>query len=54
VARVGHITSEYPNKRVVTLAEYQASFEDEMEVDVEEEKELYLNDALEEVIKGPN
>jgi len=32
--------------RVVTLTEYQASFEGEMEVDGKEEKEVYWNDAL--------
>jgi len=47
---LGHIASECPNKRVVTLAEYQASFEEEME----EEKELYLNETLEEVEEGPD
>ena len=47
---LGHIASECPNQRVVTLAEYQASFEEEME----EEKELYLNETLEEVEEGPD
>jgi len=35
---------------VITLAEYQASFEEDMD----EEKEVYLNEALEEVVEGPD
>ena len=37
---------------MVTLAEFQASFEDEMEVDAEEGKEMYLNETLEEIVEG--
>ena len=37
---------------MVTLVKYQGSFKDEMKLDGEEEKELYLNDALKEVIEG--
>ena len=43
-----------PNKRMVTLAKFQASFENKMEVDEEEEKEVYLNETLEEIIEGPD
>ena len=50
---LGHIASECPNKRVVTLAEYQASFE-ELEEEEEEEKEVYLGDPMEEVEEGPD
>jgi len=39
---------------VVTLAEFQDTFEDEMGVDQAKEKEVYLNDALEEIIEGPD
>jgi len=49
----GHIEFECPNKSVVTLLEYQASFEDEMELDGNEE-EVYLSEALEKVIEGPD
>jgi len=49
---LGHIASECPNKRVVTLAKYQASFE-ELEEEEEEEKEVYLGDQMEEVEEGP-
>jgi len=37
----------------VTLAEYQASFE-ELEEEEEEEKEVYLGDNMEEVEEGPD
>ena len=47
---LGHIAFECPNKRVVTLSKYQVSFEEE----IEEEKELYLNEALEEIEEGPD
>jgi len=39
---------------MVTLAKFQASFENKMEVDEEEEKEVYLNETLEEIIEGPD
>jgi len=39
---------------VVTLVEFHASFDDEMEVGEEEGKQLYLNESLEEIIKGPD
>ena len=50
---LGHIASECPNKRVVTLVEYQASFE-ELEEEEEEEKEVYLGNNMEEVEEGPD
>ena len=34
------------------MAKYQAFIEDEMEVEGEEEKEVYLNGTIEEVIEG--
>jgi len=37
---------------VITLVKCYAFFEDEIEVNGKEEKEVYLNDALEEVIEG--
>jgi len=40
--------------RVISLAEYQASFEELEEVEKGEEKELYLNEALKEVEEGPD
>jgi len=41
---------------VVTLAEYQASFEEleEEEEEEEEEKEVYLGENMEEVEEGPD
>ena len=39
---------------MVTLAKFQASFEDEIEVDEEEGKEGYLNETLEEITEGPS
>ena len=51
---LGHIASECPNKRVVTLVEYQAYVEEGMEEEGEGEKELYLNEPLEEVMEGSN
>ena len=52
---LGHIASECPNKRVVTLAEFQAYFDEGMEGEEEEEgKEVYLNETLEEVMEGPD
>ena len=50
---LGHIASECPNKRVVTLAEYQASFM-ELEEEEEGEKEVCLNECMEEVEEGPD
>ena len=51
---LSHFGSECPNKRVVSLAKYQASVE-ELDEEVEgEEKELLLNEALEEVKEGPD
>ena len=49
---LGYIAFDCPNNRVVTLDSYQALFEDEMELDGGEEQEVYLNDALKEVIEG--
>ena len=48
-----HIASECPNKRIVTLAEYQASFEEFVEEE-EGEKEVCLNEFVEEVEEGPD
>ena len=53
---LGHIASECPNKRIVTLAEYQASF-GELEKEKEEEeggKEVCLNNPIKEVKEGPD
>ena len=50
---MGHIASECPNKRVVTLAEYQASFEG-LEEEEKEEKEVYFGENMEEVEEGPD
>jgi len=51
--RLGHIASECPNKRVVSLAEYQASFE-ELNEEEEERMEVCLAENVEEVEEGPN
>jgi len=52
---LGHIASEFSNKRVVTLADFQAYFDEGMEGEEEEEgKEVYLNETLEEVMEGPD
>jgi len=48
---LGHIASECPNKRIVTLAEYQASLE-EFEEKEEGVKEVCLNEPIEEVKEG--
>ena len=48
---LGHIASECPNKRIVTLAEYQASFE---EPHKEEEGEDCMVENVEEVEEGPD
>jgi len=51
---MGHISSECPNKKIVTLAEYQASFG---EFEREEKKggeEVCLNEPIEEVEEGPD
>ena len=45
---------ECPNKRVVTLAEYQACCEELKEENDEGEKELLMTEALEEVEEGPD
>ena len=50
---LGHIASECPNKRIITLAEFQASFE-EYEVGNEGEYEQEPNEPLEEVEEGPD
>jgi len=50
---LGHIASKCPNKRVVILAEYQASFE-ELEEEEEEEKGVHLGENIEEVEEGPD
>ena len=49
-----HIVSECPNKRVVSLAEYQASLEEPEEEKEGGHKELYLNCHFEEVEGGLN
>ena len=49
---MGHIASECPNKRVVTLTEYQASFEEFEEE--EDEREVFLGENIEEVEEGPD
>ena len=48
---LGHIASECPNKRVVTLVEYQAHIDEE---EREEETELSLSESIEEVVEGPD
>ena len=48
---LGHIASECPNKRVVTLVEYQ-THEEEMEE--EGGKEVCFNEPIEEVEEGPD
>ena len=48
---LGHIASECPNKRIVTLAKFQASFEEFEEE--EGEQEVSLNEFMEEV-EGPD
>ena len=50
----GHYASECANKRVVTLAEYQASYEELEEENDEGEKELSMTKSLKEVKEGPN
>jgi len=50
---LGHIASECPNKRVVTLTEYQASFE-EFEEEEEDEREVFLGENIEEIEAGPD
>ena len=49
----GHFASECPNKRIVTLAEYQASCE-EHDGENEEGEEQDSNEPLEEVEEGPD
>jgi len=49
---LGHFASECPNKRVVTLAVYQASCEELEEEKDEGEKELLMTDVFEEVEEG--
>ena len=39
---------------MITLADFQAYVEEEMEEEGEGEKELYLNEPLEEVMEGPD
>jgi len=51
---LAHFASKCPNKRVVTLAEYQASCEELEEENDEGEKELLMTKALEEVEEGPD
>ena len=46
--------SERPNKRIVTLAEYQASYEELGDENCKGEKELLLTQALEEVEEEPD
>jgi len=47
-----HFASECPNKRIVTLAEYQASYEELDDENDGEENELLMTEALEEVEEG--
>ena len=49
-----HFASECPNKRIVTLAEYQASYEELEDENDKGEKELLMIEALKEVEEGPN
>jgi len=49
-----HYASECPNKRMVTLAEYQASCNELEEENDEGEKELLMTKALKEVKEGPD
>ena len=50
---LGHIASECPNKRVVSLAEYQTSFY-ELNEEEEEGMEVCLAENVEEVEEGPD
>ena len=50
---LGHYASECPNKKVLTLAEYQAPCEELEEENDEEEKEILMTEALEKVEEGP-
>jgi len=51
-----HYASECPNKRMVSLAEYQASLEEleDEEEKEEEEKGVYMTEIMEAVEEGPN
>ena len=51
---LGHFASECPNKRIVSLAEYQASFEYLEDEHGDVEGELLMTEALEEVEEGPD
>ena len=51
---LGHFASECPNKRIVTLAEYQAICEEQDEENEGEGKDLLMTDVLEEVEEGPD
>ena len=50
---LGHIASECPNKRIVTLAEFQASFKG-LDGENEEQEEHGSKESLEEVEEGPD
>ena len=49
---LGHIASECPNRRVVTLAEYQAACEVMEEGEEEGSKEMFLTKDMEEYEEG--
>ena len=51
---LGHIASECPNKRIISLAEYQASFEEPHDHQEDEEGENYEEENVEEVEEGPD
>ena len=50
----GHIALECPNKSFVFFVEYQAAFEELEEEEQGGDKELYLNDYLEEAKDDPD
>ena len=51
---LGHIASECPNKRIVTLAEYQTSSWEFEKEEGKEGKEVCLSEPIEEVEEGPD
>jgi len=48
---LGHIASDFPNRKVITLAEWRAMDEQEKEEEIEGESEENLEENLEEVEK---
>jgi len=51
---LGHIASKCPNKRVVTLAEYQSICEHKEKPEEEGNKEIFFAKELEEFKEGPD